>query len=81
MRTTLAMAAAGLAVFLAGAQPSTAEITYPWCAVYSEMDASRNCGFATYEQCRAAVSGNGGFCEPNSMYQPGAAAKPRRPVR
>ena len=81
MRTGLALAAASLAGVLASAQPSTAEITYAWCAVYAENDAVRNCGFATYEQCRAAISGNGGFCEPNSMYQPGAAPKARRPTR
>jgi len=29
----------------------------------------RNCGFMTLEQCRAAVSGTGGFCEPNPFYK------------
>jgi hypothetical protein len=81
MRIVIAIAAASLAGALVGTQPAKAEITYAWCAVYSELDASRNCGFATYEQCRAAVSGNGGFCEPNSMYQPGAGSKARRPAR
>jgi hypothetical protein len=33
----------------------------------------RNCGFSTIEQCRATVSGIGGFCEPNLFY-PGAAS-------
>ena len=79
MRTIVVFA--GLAGALAGMQPAKAEITYAWCAVYGERDASRNCGFATYEQCRAAVSGNGGFCEPNAMFQPGVAAKARRPAR
>ena len=27
-----------------------------------------NCGFLTIEQCRATLSGNGGFCEPNQFY-------------
>jgi hypothetical protein len=81
MRTGLMLAAAGLAIVTASAQPSSAEVTYAWCAVSAENDAVRNCGFATYEQCRAAISGNGGFCEPNPMYQPGAAPKSRRPVR
>jgi Protein of unknown function (DUF3551) len=31
-----------------------------WCAYY-RFDAT-NCGFDTYEQCRASVSGVGGDC-------------------
>jgi hypothetical protein len=41
---------------------------YKWCAVYDTGDASANCGFVTIEQCRATVSGIGGFCEPNQFY-------------
>ena len=42
---------------------------YPWCAVYAGVDFSAtNCGFMTLEQCRAAISGVGGFCEPNQLY-------------
>jgi len=29
-----------------------------------------NCGFVSYEQCRAALSGNGGSCEVNPLYSP-----------
>ncbi len=38
----------------------------------------KNCGFTTYEQCRAAISGMGGYCEPNLFYrgEPPAAARP-----
>lgn len=44
---------------------------YPWCAKYGGgMGGSRNCGFSTYEQCRAAVSGNGGYCALNNQYLP-----------
>jgi len=51
---------------------------YPWCAVYSsDMGAASNCGFLTLEQCRATVSGIGGFCEPNQFYNPRRSA-PRR---
>lgn len=35
----------------------------PWCAAY--RNGSNNCGFYTYEQCMAAVSGVGGFCNRN----------------
>jgi hypothetical protein len=49
---------------------------YRWCAVYSgRMGGATNCGFITLEQCRATVSGIGGFCQPNPFYNP---RKPRR---
>jgi len=54
--------------------PVRAEIEYPWCAQYSGRGGGgRNCGFSTIEQCRATVSGIGGFCEPNLFY-PGSAS-------
>ena len=40
-----------------------------WCAQYSGKGAT-NCGFFTIEQCRATVSGIGGFCVPNQFYNP-----------
>jgi hypothetical protein len=59
--------------FAVDSQPASAEITYPWCAQYSGggdgAGAARNCGFWTYEQCSATVSGIGGYCEVNAMYQ------------
>ncbi len=54
---------------------------YPWCAYYSGGDddgGGTNCGFTTFEQCMATVSGIGGFCMRNTQYQPpGPAAHPR----
>ena len=53
---------------------------YPWCAVYgADMSGVSNCGFLTWEQCMATVSGVGGFCEPNQFYNP--SRKPRRHYR
>jgi hypothetical protein len=44
---------------------------YPWCSQYTgSMGGSMNCGFTTYEQCQANVSGIGGFCIRNDTYQP-----------
>jgi hypothetical protein len=43
-----------------------------------------NCGFLTIEQCRATVSGIGGFCVINQFYNPKGSAKgthKRREVR
>ena len=44
---------------------------YPWCAYYNfDRGGARNCGFATWQQCQAAISGVGGSCGENPMYQP-----------
>jgi hypothetical protein len=45
---------------------------YKWCAEYwgRSGGGGTNCGFLTIEQCRAAVSGVGGSCEPNQFYNP-----------
>ena len=50
--------------------PARAGIEYPWCAQYTggNSGGGRNCAFSTLEQCRATVSGMGGFCEPNLFY-------------
>ena len=51
----------------------------PWCAVYSgDGGGGTNCGFLTIEQCRATVSGIGGFCAPNQFYNPKPAARARK---
>jgi Protein of unknown function (DUF3551) len=47
------------------AGPAAAD-PYRWCAV--ERTGGTNCGFTTIEQCRATVSGIGGFCQPNQFY-------------
>lgn len=66
--------------------PSTASanIEYPWCAVYGgDMGGASNCGFTTIAQCMATVSGIGGSCEPNQFYHPQQAPvrKRKRPER
>ena len=43
---------------------------YPWCAYYSGKFGGTNCGFTTFQQCLDTVSGIGGFCERNNLYQP-----------
>jgi len=39
----------------------TARAEGTWCAHYGRSGAT-NCGFHSFEQCQAAVSGTGGFC-------------------
>ncbi len=83
MRTLIISALAAAAVggaFLAAAPAQAQE--YPWCAQSGGRHGGggRNCGFATYEQCMAARSGMGGFCERNLFYRgpAGAYAEQRR---
>lgn len=61
---------------------------YPWCAYYgSSRDGGTNCGFTTFEQCMATISGIGGTCDRNTQYVPppgphSPRMRPRRhPVR
>jgi Protein of unknown function (DUF3551) len=42
---------------------------YPWCAYYDVWQGATNCGFSTFQQCMATVSGVGGSCGPNPLYQ------------
>jgi len=69
----LLFATIALVAIAAVARPAAA-IEYPWCAQYGGKDGgARNCGFSTLEQCRATLSGMGGFCAPNLFY-PGTAS-------
>lgn len=53
---------------------------YKWCAQYgSAGDGARNCGFVTYEQCLATISGMNGACEPNPFYT--GPERSQRPAR
>lgn len=49
---------------------------YPWCARYDWT--TSNCGFVSYNQCLATISGVGGRCEPNPRF---AYGEPRRKKR
>lgn len=81
----LAALAAGASVSLA---PPAAADPYKWCAQYGGFwgGGGRNCGFVTYRQCMATVSGIGGSCEPNPFYTgrretTGSGRKIRKPRR
>jgi uncharacterized protein DUF3551 len=76
---TIAVAATTAALVLLSAGSSQAR-QYAFCATYDDTGA-RNCGFDTMEQCRAAVSGCGGFCSVNPAYQAGLSSASRRPPR
>jgi hypothetical protein len=64
----------------AGALASSAQAqNYPWCAVYGggRGGGGQNCGFSTFEQCMATLSGMGGFCNRNTQYVPPTGPHPR----
>jgi uncharacterized protein DUF3551 len=59
--------------------PSKAD-PYAWCAEYTGggLGGSSNCYFTTLEQCRATVSGVGGYCSPNPFYTGNRTTTQRR---
>ncbi len=83
MRFASIVFAALVALFALALTPAQAYVMpydpYPWCAVYGGRGGGgTNCGFLTIEQCRATVSGIGGFCTPNQFYNPRPAARARK---
>lgn len=71
MRALMFAGAAALA-FLVHASPAQAR-EYPWCARYNWS--TENCGFVSFQQCLATISGIGGRCVQNPRYVP---EQPRR---
>ena len=65
-----------IVVVQAGTGTRTEAQNYRWCADYAGFG-SQNCGFTTFQQCLAALSGNGGFCNANTQYVSPAAPAPR----
>jgi hypothetical protein len=60
-----------IGVSIAGIGNRAEAQNYPWCSQYSESGGGgRNCGFTTFQQCLENVTGIGGFCERNTLYQP-----------
>jgi hypothetical protein len=66
MRIAFAILVPMFAAVAGAAVPAHAD-PYRWCAQYGGRGAT-NCYFISLEQCRAAISGNGGFCAPNNFY-------------
>jgi Protein of unknown function (DUF3551) len=71
--TPMRLVTIGLLAAVAGIslqpRPSSAQQfhEYPWCA-YFFKDGGSNCYFASYAQCRADISGKGGYCSPNPLF-------------
>jgi Protein of unknown function (DUF3551) len=69
----------GICVAIVGIGTRADAQNYPWCAQYNDGSGSMNCGFTTFQQCLADVSGIGGFCTQNSTYQPTSSSRRRYP--
>ncbi len=48
----------------------------PWCAY--DAKGGTNCGFHSYAQCMANISGIGGNCAPNPAFQTNSRGKRRQ---
>ena len=75
MRTIplLAITLAALSLSIGGARADGT-----WCAHYGTRGGATNCGFYSFEQCRATVSGIGGFCQASPGTTSGVTREPRR---
>lgn len=62
---TLTILAVLIAALSLGTNDAKAERYWPWCARYDGWTIV--CGFATFQQCLATVSGVGGICQQNVM--------------
>jgi len=68
MKAALSLFVIALGTGLMGAPAHARD--YPWCAFYTGPFQATNCGFDTYQQCLATISGIGGYCQPNTTYVP-----------
>jgi uncharacterized protein DUF3551 len=83
MRLPLKVLLGSATLVIATFPPATpaAATEYPWCAEYSLPGGAINCGFVSYQQCRATVFGVGGTCRPNLFYAGPPAPPPGRRYR
>lgn len=66
---TLSILALVIAAIGLNARDAQAQGKYwPWCARYDGWTIV--CGFATFQQCLATISGVGGICQPNVLPPP-----------
>jgi hypothetical protein len=76
MMLRIAISSVFAMALLLQAQSPAAAREYPWCARYDWT--TTNCGFVSFQQCLATISGIGGRCEPNPRYTGEPRRKPRR---
>ena len=56
-------------VSLTGPAQAQSPYDYPWCGLYADKSGAMVCYFATYNQCRATLSGIGGNCIANPYFR------------
>jgi hypothetical protein len=74
--TRIAFAAAALTTALladSGVALAQRYTQYPVCAIYGFR--TQSCAFHTMQQCYMSISGRGGWCEANPLYQPPGRGK------
>ena len=76
MRSLAIFAITAAALSLAAQATPAQAREYPWCARYDPW--TMNCGFATFQQCLATISGVGGICTPNPRAVATGNERPRR---
>jgi len=78
---TLALSLAALTIGVA--QPASAQIEGPWCAVVplGSGSVAERCDMRSFEQCRQEILGQGGTCRQNQWFRPSAIERPVRPSR
>jgi len=56
-------------IVMLAVEPAKAD-PYRWCAVYASFGGGgvESCYYVTLEQCRATISGLGGFCKESPWY-------------
>jgi hypothetical protein len=83
IRYAIAAAALLMAPSLSGGEARAQADPYRWCADYafSGLGGAKNCYFLTLEQCRATVSGVGGYCTPNPFYTGPSDERPQPPLQ
>ncbi len=69
LKAALALGALAFAALLAPTSQALAE--GKWCAEAGGRSSYSNCGYYTFRQCLASVSGVGGTCRPNPRYYVG----------
>ena len=78
IRYAIAAAALVLAPSMSGGEARAQADPYRWCADYAfgGLGGAKNCYFPTIEQCRATVSGVGGYCTLNPFYTGPSVTQP-----
>jgi len=71
LKAAFALGALLMAGVFEAATTARADGPGAWCAAAGGRNEYRNCGYFSLQQCRAAVSGVGTFCQPNPYFAPG----------